>query len=199
MDKSHSQAGESSRYILDFESVSSASPIFAKSSVSSCHFASFQLSTHIAAAMRRSVSCSLLISSENIATLRHFFATFCAKFRAMAVLPIDGRAARITRSPRLNQPSLKSSPLYPVDILLRSASPGSACIAANSSYRAFRISRSGTSLFCIKVCVTQKRDFSHFSRSSVVSAASSYPYIIISFPARTSFRRIDLFLIICAY
>ena len=151
IERSHSPAGESSRYILDFESVSRASPIFEKSSSESSHLASFQLSTPIAAAMRRSVSCSLLISSENIATLRHFFATFCPKLSAMAVLPIDGRAAKMTRSPRLNPQIFRSKLLYPVEILLRSASPGSAWIAANSSYRALRISRSGTSLFWIKV------------------------------------------------
>gem|GEM_PF-5323983 len=106
IERSHSPAGESSRYIFERERVSRASPIRANSSSESFHFWSFQLSTAIAAAISLSVSCSLDISSENIATFRHFFATFCAKFRAIAVLPIDGRAASTTISPRLNPPSL---------------------------------------------------------------------------------------------
>ena len=126
IERSHSPAGESSRYIFDFERVSSASHIFANSSSESFPFWSFQLSTAIAAAMSLSVSCSLDISRENMATFRHFFATFCAKLSAIAVFPIDGRAARMTKSPRLNPPSLKSKLEYPVEMLFRSAISGSA-------------------------------------------------------------------------
>jgi hypothetical protein len=111
IESSPSPAGESSRYIFDRESVSNASHIFEKSSSESCHFASFQLSTPIAAAIKRSVSCSFDISRENIATFLHFFATFWAKFNAIAVLPILGRAARITRSPLLNPHNFASNQL----------------------------------------------------------------------------------------
>lgn len=117
IERSHSPAGESSRYIFDLESVSSASPIFENSSSESFHFWSFQLSTAIAAAIRRSVICSFDISSENIATFLHFFATFCAKLSAIAVFPILGRAAKIMRSPRLNPPSFASKLGYPVEIV----------------------------------------------------------------------------------
>jgi len=50
--------------------------IFANSLSSSSHFASFQESISIAAAIILSVNCSLLISRENIATFFQAYQTF---------------------------------------------------------------------------------------------------------------------------
>ena len=51
--------------------------------------------TPLSAAIRRASTCSLLISSEKKATCLPFLAALAAKFNARAVLPIDGRAARM--------------------------------------------------------------------------------------------------------
>jgi hypothetical protein len=56
-----------------------------------------------------SVSCSLLISRENIAIFFQSNHTFCARFRANAVFHIDGLAASITISHHFNHQSLSSS------------------------------------------------------------------------------------------
>jgi hypothetical protein len=192
-------AGESSIYILDLDSFSSASHIRANSFSESFHFWSFQLSTAIDADISLSVSCSLDISSENIATFLPFSHTFWAKFSAIAVLPILGRAATIIRSPRLNPQSLWSKLGYPVCSVDSSAIFGSACIDANSSYLPPSISRICTSLFCINVCVTPNSAFSDFSNSVDSSVTSSNPHATISPPARMSFRSTDFHFTICAY
>ena len=62
------------------------------------------------------VICSLLISRENIATLRFLRATFTAILRAKLVLPMPGRAAISIRSDLLSPPIFLSTALYPVFI-----------------------------------------------------------------------------------
>lgn len=101
----------SSMKILVSESTSIASPITVKSSVSNCHLVIFRIGMPETMDRTLSAICSELISRENNATL--FFwstAIFLRIFNANAVLPIEGRAARMTSSAGLNQPSISSNP-----------------------------------------------------------------------------------------
>jgi hypothetical protein len=63
---------------------------------------------HIALAIILSVSCSLLISREKIATFFLLYQIFCAKFKAKAVFHIEGLAAKTTISQGFIHQSLAS-------------------------------------------------------------------------------------------
>jgi len=57
---------------------------------------------------RRMVSCSVFISREKTSVGTPARAACSAMFSASAVLPMEGRAARMTRSPRLKPPVMRS-------------------------------------------------------------------------------------------
>ncbi len=89
---------ESSMKILDWLSSSIIEPTRAKSSSVKRPVLIFHESTARSEQNMRSTSCSLDISSDMTPTDLSVFATFWAMLRAREVLPIEGRAARTTRS-----------------------------------------------------------------------------------------------------
>ena len=81
-------------------SAAEATPILLHSSIVSLPVVSFFRSTKLSLAIRRVTSCCLDISREKKATVCFgcFFATFSARFSAIEVLPMPGRAASSIRS-----------------------------------------------------------------------------------------------------
>ena len=133
-------------------------------------------------------SCILPISSEKIATLYPLIAALRATHRANAVLPMDGRAARMIRSDFC----------MPLVILSRSIKPVgtpmiSPFLSASSLISAMLSARTSLSLAIsrvLRLCAISKICCSAWSRMVEAGSSLLYPCSMMS-PAVSMSRRIS--------
>ena len=106
-------AGVSSNSIFSLERLLDASMMAAQSASCTWPARSFDKLTRASDARTRWTSWEALISSDRNATVAPNFAALVHKFRAKAVLPTPGRAARMTRSPPRKPWNRSSTSLKP--------------------------------------------------------------------------------------
>ena len=152
----------------------------------------FQESTPDSAASIRSTNCCALISSEKMPTDEPYCkAALRAISSANVVLPIDGRAANMTRSDFWKPERTLSSAVKPEGTPRFISGLALRCSKrSQASLRALPIGRN----FCeLGAWVAWKIFFSAWSRASSTLSGSLKPISAMSSAAWIRFRKVDLF------
>ena len=123
-----------------------------------------------------------------------FVATFFAIFNTNAVLPTDGRAAKIINSSEWSPEVIRSKSMYPVGIPV--ISPVFFIRSSRDKYASFKTFVISTNPARFLFSETSKILRSALSNTAATSSVSPYASVAISVEVRINFRKVDFSLTI---